>query len=76
MKKLYSLDLGTEHVAIASERNKLEPERRELSLEIICINCDVEIAAQFSSEANDDTVLLGDSIDKFNTPKTIQNITT
>ncbi|MBW0508405.1 hypothetical protein O181_048120 [Austropuccinia psidii MF-1] len=76
MKKFYSLVLGTENASIASERKKLEPERRELGFEIICIDCDVEIAAQFSSKANDETVLLGASIDKFYIPKTIQNLTT
>ncbi|MBW0536279.1 hypothetical protein O181_075994 [Austropuccinia psidii MF-1] len=57
-KKLYALVAGTEDLNTASERDKLDPERRDLAFEIICINCDVEIAAQFSAEANNDPMAL------------------
>ncbi|MBW0482197.1 hypothetical protein O181_021912 [Austropuccinia psidii MF-1] len=76
MKKLYSLVMGTEDAEIAAERNKIDPDRKELALEIICLNCDVKIAAQFSAEANDNPMLLWKSIDKFYQPKTVQNQTT
>ncbi|MBW0497553.1 hypothetical protein O181_037268 [Austropuccinia psidii MF-1] len=75
-KKLYALATGTENAEIASERDKLDPERRDLAFEIICINCNVKIAAQFSAEANNDPMVLWTSIDKYYQPKTIQNQTT
>ncbi|MBW0499360.1 hypothetical protein O181_039075 [Austropuccinia psidii MF-1] len=76
MKKLYSLVMGTEDTEVAVERNKIDSDRKELAFEIICKNCDVKIAAQFSAEANDDPMLLWKSIDKFYQPKTVQNQTT
>ncbi|MBW0517420.1 hypothetical protein O181_057135 [Austropuccinia psidii MF-1] len=75
-KKLYALVTGTEDPYTASERDKLDPERRDLAFEIICINCNVKIAAQFSAEANNDPMALWKSIDKYYQPKTIQNQTT
>ncbi|MBW0479363.1 hypothetical protein O181_019078 [Austropuccinia psidii MF-1] len=68
--------MGTEDAEIAAKRNKIDPDRKELAFEIICLNCDVKIAAQFSAEANDDPMLLWKSIDKFYQPKTVQNQTT
>ncbi|MBW0546375.1 hypothetical protein O181_086090 [Austropuccinia psidii MF-1] len=76
LKKLYALATGTENAEIASERDKLDPERRDLAFEIICINCNVKIAEQFSSEADNDPMALWTSIDKYYQPKTIQNQTT
>ncbi|MBW0537040.1 hypothetical protein O181_076755 [Austropuccinia psidii MF-1] len=73
MKKPYSLVMGTEDVEIASKGKKINPDQKELAFEIICINCDVKIAAQFSAEANDNPILLWKSIDKFYQPNTIQN---
>ncbi|MBW0514000.1 hypothetical protein O181_053715 [Austropuccinia psidii MF-1] len=75
-KKLSALGTGTESNSTATERDKLDPEQRELELEIICINCDVKIASQFSAEANNDPTTLWSSIDKYYQPKTIQNQTT
>ncbi|MBW0505992.1 hypothetical protein O181_045707 [Austropuccinia psidii MF-1] len=75
-KKLYALATGTESTETAEERDKLDPERLDLALKIICINCDVKIAAQFSSEANNDPTILWSSINKHYQPKTIQNQTT
>ncbi|MBW0558110.1 hypothetical protein O181_097825 [Austropuccinia psidii MF-1] len=75
-KRLYALATGTESTKIAADRDKLYPERRDLAFDIICINCDVKIAAQFSSEANKNPTILWTSIDKYNQPKTIQNQTT
>ncbi|MBW0473198.1 hypothetical protein O181_012913 [Austropuccinia psidii MF-1] len=72
-KRLYALATGTESVKIAADRDKLDPERRDLAFEIICINCDIKIAAQFLSEANNDPTVLWTSIDKYYQPKTIQN---
>ncbi|MBW0470545.1 hypothetical protein O181_010260 [Austropuccinia psidii MF-1] len=72
-KKLYALATGTEDAELASERDKLDPKRRDLAFEIICINCDVKIAAQFSTESNNDPMALWKSIDKYYQPKTIQN---
>ncbi|MBW0545432.1 hypothetical protein O181_085147 [Austropuccinia psidii MF-1] len=63
-KRLYALATGTESTKIAADRDKLDPERRDLAFEIICINCDVKIAAQFSSEANNNPKILWTSIDK------------
>ncbi|MBW0581001.1 hypothetical protein O181_120716 [Austropuccinia psidii MF-1] len=63
-KRLYALATGTESVKIAADRDKLHPERRDLAFEIICINCNVKIAAQFSSEANNNPTVLWTSIDK------------
>ncbi|MBW0491244.1 hypothetical protein O181_030959 [Austropuccinia psidii MF-1] len=63
-KRLYALATGTESIKIAADRDKLDPERRDLAFEIICINCDVKIAAQFSSEANNNPTILWTSIDK------------
>ncbi|MBW0467486.1 hypothetical protein O181_007201 [Austropuccinia psidii MF-1] len=74
-KKLYALATGTESIEMAAERDKLDPERRDLAFEIICINCDVKIAAQFSSEANNDPPILWSSIDRYYQPRTIQNQT-
>ncbi|MBW0491905.1 hypothetical protein O181_031620 [Austropuccinia psidii MF-1] len=76
LKNLYALVTGTEDPNTASERDKLDPERRDLPFEIICINCDVKIAAQFSGEANNDPMALWTSIDKYYQPKTNQNQTT
>ncbi|MBW0481538.1 hypothetical protein O181_021253 [Austropuccinia psidii MF-1] len=75
-KKLYALATGTESIEMAAGRDKLDPERQELAFKIICINCDVKIAAQFSSEANNDPTILWSSIDRYYQPKTIQNQTT
>ncbi|MBW0524253.1 hypothetical protein O181_063968 [Austropuccinia psidii MF-1] len=72
-KKLYALATGTESIDMAAERDKLDPERQDLELKFICINCDVKIAAQFSSEENKDTIILWSSIDRYYQPKTIQN---
>ncbi|MBW0472742.1 hypothetical protein O181_012457 [Austropuccinia psidii MF-1] len=68
-KKLYAFPTGTEDPDTASER-------RDLPFEIICINCDVKIAAQFSAEANNDPMALWTSIDKYYQPKTTRNQTT
>ncbi|MBW0519073.1 hypothetical protein O181_058788 [Austropuccinia psidii MF-1] len=73
MKRLYSLVLGIEDPVITAKLNKLDPEQKALAFEIICINCDVKIAGQFSAEANNDPALLWTSIDNFYQPKTIQN---
>ncbi|MBW0519011.1 hypothetical protein O181_058726 [Austropuccinia psidii MF-1] len=75
-KKLYALAIGTENIEMAAERDKLDPEQRDLAFEIICINCDVKIAAQFSSKANNDPTILWSNINKYYQPKTIQNQTT
>ncbi|MBW0494085.1 hypothetical protein O181_033800 [Austropuccinia psidii MF-1] len=75
-KRLYALATGTESIEIAADRDKLDPEGRDLAFEIICINCDVEIAAQFSSEANNNPKVLWKSINKYYQPKTVQNQTT
>ncbi|MBW0562241.1 hypothetical protein O181_101956 [Austropuccinia psidii MF-1] len=76
MKRLYSLVLGIEDPVIAAKLNKLDPEQKALAFEIICINCDVKIAGQFSAEANDDPTLPWTNIDNFYQPETIQNQTT
>ncbi|MBW0472358.1 hypothetical protein O181_012073 [Austropuccinia psidii MF-1] len=57
-KNLYALATGTENAEMASERDKLDPKCRDLAFEIICINCDFKIAAQFSAEANNDPMAL------------------
>ncbi|MBW0506829.1 hypothetical protein O181_046544 [Austropuccinia psidii MF-1] len=75
-KKLYALATGTESIEMAAERDKLDPERRDLAFEIICINCNDKIEAQFSSEANNDPTILWSSIDRYYQPKTIQKQTT
>ncbi|MBW0519013.1 hypothetical protein O181_058728, partial [Austropuccinia psidii MF-1] len=75
-KKLHALATGTENIEMAAERDKLDPQRRNLALEIICINCDVKIAAQFSSEANNDPTILWSNINIYYQPKTIQDKTT
>ncbi|MBW0505942.1 hypothetical protein O181_045657 [Austropuccinia psidii MF-1] len=75
-KRLYALAKGTERIEIADDRDKLYPERRDLAFEIIFINCNVKIAAQFSSEANNNPTILQTSINKYYQPKTIQNQTT
>ncbi|MBW0480190.1 hypothetical protein O181_019905 [Austropuccinia psidii MF-1] len=72
-KKLYALATGTKSIEMAAERDKLDPEQQDLAFEIICINCDVKIAAQFSSEANNDPTILWSTIDRYYQPKTIQN---
>ncbi|MBW0541573.1 hypothetical protein O181_081288 [Austropuccinia psidii MF-1] len=63
-KILYDLATGTERIKIVADRDKLYPERRDLAFEIICINCNVKIAAQFSSESNNNPTILWTSIDK------------
>ncbi|MBW0482383.1 hypothetical protein O181_022098 [Austropuccinia psidii MF-1] len=73
MKKLYSLVRGTEDAEIAAKRKKIDPDKKELAFEIICLNCNVKIAAQFSAEANNDPMLLWKGNDKFYQPKTVQN---
>ncbi|MBW0508582.1 hypothetical protein O181_048297 [Austropuccinia psidii MF-1] len=65
--------MGTEDTEIAAERNKIDPDQKEVVFEIICINCNVKIAAQFSAEENDNPLLLWKSIDKFYQPKTLKN---
>ncbi|MBW0540882.1 hypothetical protein O181_080597 [Austropuccinia psidii MF-1] len=75
-KRLYALATGTESIEIAADRDKLDPERRDLAFEIICTNCDLKIAAQFSSEANNNPTILWTNIDKYYQPKTIQIQTT
>ncbi|MBW0467908.1 hypothetical protein O181_007623 [Austropuccinia psidii MF-1] len=57
-KRLYALATGTESTKIAADRDKLEPERRDLEFEIICINCIIKIAAKSSSAANNDPTIL------------------
>ncbi|MBW0503914.1 hypothetical protein O181_043629 [Austropuccinia psidii MF-1] len=76
MKRLYSLVLGIEDPVITAKLNKLDPERKALAFEIICLNCDVKLAGKFSAEANDDLTLPWTNIDNFYQPKTIQNQTT
>ncbi|MBW0490756.1 hypothetical protein O181_030471 [Austropuccinia psidii MF-1] len=71
-KILYSLATGIERTKIAAYRDKLDP-KRELEFIIVCINCNVKIASQFSSEANNNPKILWESIDKYYQPKTIQN---
>ncbi|MBW0497575.1 hypothetical protein O181_037290 [Austropuccinia psidii MF-1] len=63
-KKLDTLATGTESTKTAAKRDKIDLEQQDLEFEIICINCDVKIAAQFSSEANNDPTFLWKSIDK------------
>ncbi|MBW0481579.1 hypothetical protein O181_021294 [Austropuccinia psidii MF-1] len=75
-KKLYALATGTKSIKMAAEKDKLDPERQDLAFEIICINCDVKIAAQFSFEANNDPTILWSSIDRYYQTKIIQNQTT
>ncbi|MBW0479729.1 hypothetical protein O181_019444 [Austropuccinia psidii MF-1] len=75
IKRLYNLVEGTETATFSLEQDKIDPTRKELAFEIICINCDVKIASQFSAEANDDPAKLWKSIDSFYQPKTIQNQT-
>ncbi|MBW0466863.1 hypothetical protein O181_006578 [Austropuccinia psidii MF-1] len=75
IKNLYVLATGTKSTKTAAERDKLDPEQGDLEFKIICINCDVKIAAQFSSEANNDPTILWSSIDKYYQPKTIQDQT-
>ncbi|MBW0497695.1 hypothetical protein O181_037410 [Austropuccinia psidii MF-1] len=72
-KRLYSIATGTERIKIASDRDKLDPQRRDLALEILCINCNFTLAAQFSSEANNNPRILWTIIDKYYQPKAIQN---
>ncbi|MBW0504359.1 hypothetical protein O181_044074 [Austropuccinia psidii MF-1] len=64
-KKLYALETGTEDHNTASER-------RDLAFEILCINCNVKIAAQLSAEANNDPMALWTSIDNLIDDKTIK----
>ncbi|MBW0549951.1 hypothetical protein O181_089666 [Austropuccinia psidii MF-1] len=73
MKKLYSLVMGTEDTDIYSKRNKIDPDRKEITFEIIFIDSIAKLAVQFSAEANDNPMLLWKSIDKFYEPKTVQN---
>ncbi|MBW0514283.1 hypothetical protein O181_053998 [Austropuccinia psidii MF-1] len=68
-KRLYALATGTESIKTAADRDKLDPERRDLSFEIMCINCNVKIAAQFSSEANNNPTILWTSIESIINPK-------
>ncbi|MBW0536889.1 hypothetical protein O181_076604 [Austropuccinia psidii MF-1] len=68
-KKLYALATSTKRTKTAAERDKIDPEQLDLAFEIICINCDVKIAAQFSSEAKNDPTFLWTSIDKHYQPR-------
>ncbi|MBW0523037.1 hypothetical protein O181_062752 [Austropuccinia psidii MF-1] len=74
-KILYAIANGTERIKIASDRDKQDPQRRDLAFEIHCINCNVTLATQFSSEANNNPRILCTIIDKYDQPKTIQNKT-
>ncbi|MBW0464315.1 hypothetical protein O181_004030 [Austropuccinia psidii MF-1] len=75
IKRLYNLLEGTEKAAFSLEQHIIDPTRKELAFETICINFNVKIASKFSTEANDDPEKLWKRIDSFYQPKPIQNQT-
>ncbi|MBW0543094.1 hypothetical protein O181_082809 [Austropuccinia psidii MF-1] len=71
----YHLITRTETDEESTAADKLDLHRKQKALAILCLNCDVKIAAQFILERNNDPSTFWEVINKSVSPKSVQNQT-
>ncbi|MBW0473555.1 hypothetical protein O181_013270 [Austropuccinia psidii MF-1] len=69
----YYLIKNTEAEEETTLADILDSQRKEKELAILCLNCDVRLASQFTLECSDNPQLFWEAIDKRFPPKTLRN---
>ncbi|MBW0576011.1 hypothetical protein O181_115726 [Austropuccinia psidii MF-1] len=73
LKGFLALVRGTETPSVSTDRDKMDPSRRERAFAILRLNCDVKVVSKFVSDTNEDPKAFWQAVDAFYQPKTIQN---